>query len=35
VLPPDAVDDAASLVTATLRDVLRAPAPSAVDRRHA
>jgi hypothetical protein len=35
VLPPGAVDEAASLVTATLRDVLRAPAPSAVDRRHA
>ncbi len=35
VLAPDAVDEAASLVTATLRDVLRAPAPSAVDRRHA
>ena len=35
VLAPDAVDEAASLVAATLRDVLRAPAPSAVDRRHA
>ncbi len=35
VLAPDAVDEAATLVTATLRDVLRAPAPSAVDRRHA
>jgi hypothetical protein len=34
VLPPDGADDAAALVAATLRDVLGAPTPSAVDRRH-
>jgi hypothetical protein len=34
VLGPDAAEEAAALVAATLRDVLGATAPSAVDRRH-
>jgi hypothetical protein len=34
VLPPDAADEAAALLASSLRDVLGAPAPSAVDRRH-
>jgi hypothetical protein len=34
VLPPEAVDEAAALLASSLRDVLGATAPSAVDRRH-
>jgi hypothetical protein len=34
VLGPAAAEEAAALVAATLRDVLGATAPSAVDRRH-
>lgn len=34
ILQPDASAEAASLLAASLRDVLGAPAPSAVDRRH-